>query len=77
MSSHHLVFPPQSNSWEALTTSEVLTQLNSPNLDVAVGNDLLMFLAIQALQRKFPPRLKSFNDFSTQFQQEIANYFGS
>ncbi|HEY9864112.1 MAG TPA: DNA phosphorothioation-associated putative methyltransferase [Candidatus Obscuribacterales bacterium] len=75
--SHHLVFPPQSYSWEALTTSEVLTQPNSPNFDLSVGNDLLVFLAGQALQRQVPPRLKSFDDFSTEFQQEIANYFGS
>ena len=76
-SSHHLVFPPQSYSGESLTTSEVLTQLNSPNRDVAVGNDLLMFLAIQALQRQVPPRLKAFDDFTTEFQREICNYFGS
>ncbi|MBE9145390.1 DNA phosphorothioation-associated putative methyltransferase [Planktothrix mougeotii] len=76
-SSHHLVFPPQSYSWECLTASEVLTQQNSPNGDVRVGNNLLMFLALQALQRQVPPRLNCFKTFSPEIQQEIYNYFGS
>lgn len=76
-SSHPLVFPSQSSSWESLNPYEGLTQPHSPNRDGAVGNDLLMFLAIQALQRQIPPRLKGFDDFSPAIQQGISNYFGS
>ncbi len=76
-SSHHLVFPPQSFSWECLTTSEVLTQQNPPNRDLNRGNDLLVFLTLQALQRQVPPRLKCFDDFAPEIQREIYNYFGS
>lgn len=74
---HHLVFPPQSSSWECLTISEIFMQQKSPNNEIQVGNDLLVSLALQALQRQIPPHLKCFDQFSPEIQQEIYNYFGS